>query len=78
MTAEHPGVHPDNGVALADFLSAELLAELDEQEWDSLDFSGGNAGGRTPPFMVKQFHAYFIAMVGIISMHMCGARGTEQ
>eukprot|EP00750_Incisomonas_marina_P014330 INCI17639.2.p1 GENE.INCI17639.2~~INCI17639.2.p1 ORF type:complete len:468 (+),score=46.05 INCI17639.2:179-1582(+) len=78
MTAEHPGVHADNGVSLADFLSTELLAELDEQEWDSLDFSGGNARGRTPPFMIKQFHAYFIAMVGIISMHMCGARGNDQ
>jgi len=76
FTAENPTVDPSRGVALTSVLGHELLAELDEQEWDSLDFT--SKGGRQPPFLIKQFHAYFVAMIAIVVMHMCGARGGDQ
>jgi long-subunit acyl-CoA synthetase (AMP-forming) len=77
FTTENSTVHSSRGVALTAVLGEGLLAELDDQEWDSLDFTASSKS-RVPPFMVKQFHAYFIAMVAIIIMHMCGARGSDQ
>jgi hypothetical protein len=78
LTSENPTVHPDRGVHLPNVLGEALLSELNEQDWDSLDITAGSKGGAVPPFMVKQFHAYFIAMIAIIVMHMCGARGEDQ
>ena len=76
LTAENPSVHIRRGIALSAVLPISMVTELDEQDWDSLDFTAKS--GRTPPMMVKQFHAYFVAMIAIIIMHMCGARGGDQ
>eukprot|EP00750_Incisomonas_marina_P016289 INCI19077.2.p1 GENE.INCI19077.2~~INCI19077.2.p1 ORF type:complete len:1066 (-),score=136.50 INCI19077.2:3080-6277(-) len=68
---------PELATLLIDCLSSDTLNALEEEEWDSLSLTSSR-NGTSDPFLLKQFHAYFFALFGIVFIHLSNIGAASQ